>query len=219
MRKTFLPLMLGWAMFLIGGCATERYSGRYSGGSKYTGIGDVKTFRKFYVRNDVAFVMSGGLTRSELHKRMPELFNREPESGDIPIDIVVEKGVPERSGDATPILSGLLLGIIPFWTSEERTDAVNIVVNGDAKMVSQKECHFSYDMKGSIFSPLGWIPYFDKEGYQRNETGMGIITALSYTVRLDIEKDILAKCLAQQLKMDALGMLMTPDVNFDVEME
>ena len=73
--KRVLALMMLWAL-LFCGCTSTRYSGRYGDGTVYRGIGEEKTFRKFYIRKiegEGAFVSA--VSMSQKH---PALFTRSP---------------------------------------------------------------------------------------------------------------------------------------------
>lgn len=210
---------------VICGCASERYAARYGDGVSYRGIGDIKTFRKFYIRNEfkvlmpVAFSSVGcAIKPLEVHKRAPELFSRVPEPGDIPVDVTVTPEVQKHSGEASMLLS-IFLPLLPYWNEQEQSDALELVINGDAKAAPPAVCRFIDNYKCSIFGPLGWIPYLDRDDFQRNETSFGLVEAVSFETKRDVVVDAVVKCIAQQLKTSALDMLTIPDVDFEAEGE
>lgn len=198
------------SLLLLCGCATSRCSGRFGDGSSYAGTGNTRMFRKFHlqkVEGDAASVTAASMSR-----RYPDLFRKSPNPGDIPVDVYVKQGKAETSGSWSFIFASLF-SIIPSWTTVEQNYAIDIVVDGDDKVVPPSSCGYSYDFKLSIMSPLGLIPYGDREGCQRNDFSTGFSTP-------DIAgviEDVMSASIAQQLTRHALDRLTIPDVDFTME--
>ena len=200
------------AALMLCGCTSLRYSGKYGNGTKYAGIGNTRTFRKFYLRKiegDGAFVSS-----VFLNQKYPALFSRQQGRDDVPIDVYARKTSSDDGGGWSFVFA-FLYSIIPSWTWMEDTYSVEISVDGNEKLVPATTCIYNHDFKMSIFSPLGLIPYPDKNGYQRNEHKSGIM-ATSLNIA-DVLTDVMGDCIAQQVTEHALDMLTVPDIDFTAE--
>ena len=196
---------------MICGCASSRSSGRYVDGTVYDGIGDVKTLRRFCIRKlDINEEYKALITSAKIQSIVPELIRARGRDEDIPIDIVVRVGEPEISGQWS-ILFACLYSIIPSWTTTEFDATVEVYFGDDATAISRKECSFEQSFKMSICSPLGWIPYSEKEGFQENETRMGLLQAVSP----EVFSVTVSKCVALQLKKYVEEKLTIPDVVFE----
>ena len=206
MVKRSVALLLLGAMF-FGGCATSRCSGRYGDGTFYAGIGNAKVFRKFYVRKVEGDTTS--VSAASMCNRYPDLFRKSPKPGDIPVDVYVKQGKVETGGEWSFIFA-CLYSIIPSWTTVEQSYAIDLVVDGDERGVPSSSCSYSHDFKLSIMSPLGLIPYGDKEGCQRNDFSVG----LSTPDIAGVIDDVISASIAQQLTKYALDRLTVPDVEF-----
>ena len=209
-----IPFMFMCAALVVSGCTSLRYAGQYGDGTNYSGIGGARTFRKFYLRKiegDGAFVSS-----ASLNQKYPELFNRYQGQGDVPVDVYAKKTNTDDGGGWSFVFA-FLYSIIPSWNWIEQTYTVQISVDGDEKLIPDTVCNYAHDFKISIFSPLGLIPYGDKTGYQRNEHKSGLmVTSVNVSAVLE---DVMAACIAQQLKRYALERLTMPDVQFGIEGE
>ena len=200
-----LPLVLS----LSGGCTSARYSGRYGDGTTYTGIGGARTFRKFYLRKvegDGIFVSSASISM-----RYPDLFRRNLEPGDIPVDVHVRK-INADDGGGWSLVFAFLYSIIPSWTWNEQSYSLEISIDGDSTAVPSATCSYAHDFKMSVLSPFGMLPYGEKSGYQRNEFNSGLME-MSLDVS-DVLEDVMAACIAQQVTRHALERLTIPDVDF-----
>ena len=201
-----VPFVLVGTALMMCGCATSRYSGRYGDGSVYAGIGNSKTFRKFYVRKIEG---DGAVSAASLSKAYPNLFSKVDSKDNIPVDLYIKQGKLETSGEWSFVFA-CLYSIIPTWFSHEQPYTIDFVVADDERLVPQACCCFAHDFKVSIFSPLGLIPYGDKTGYQRNEFTAG----LSTPDIAGVLSDVMGLCVAQQLTKYALDRLTIPDVEF-----
>lgn len=193
------------------GCASSRSSGRYGDGTIYSGIGEVKTLRRFCIRKlDINEEYKALITPAKIQSVVPELIRARGRDDDIPIDIVVRVGESEISGQWS-ILFACLYSIIPSWTTTEFNATVEVYFGDDAQAISKTECRFEQNFKMSICSPLGWIPYSEKEGFQENETKLGLLQAISP----DVFSATVSKCVALQLKKYVEEKLTIPDVIFE----
>ena len=208
MKGCVTLLFLG--VLLICGCMTQRYSGRYGDGTVCVGAGQVKVFRKFYLRKiegDGASVSSASMSN-----KYPNLFRKSQQPHDIPVDLYVKKGKLETSGEWS-IIFACLYSILPFWTSVEQEYTIELVVDGDDKLVPPSACSYAHDMKITIMSPLGLIPYGEKDGYQRNEFSSGF----SNPDVAGVLEEVMGACIAQQLEKYAIDRLAIPDIDFALE--
>lgn len=193
------------------GCASSRSSGRYGDGTVYSGIGEVKTLRRFCIRKlDINEEYKALITPAKIQSVVPELIRARGRDDDIPIDIVVRVGESEISGQWS-ILFACLYSIIPSWTTTEFNATVEVYFGDDVQAISKTECRFEQNFKMSILSPLGWIPYSEKEGFQENETKLGLLQAISP----DVFSATVSKCVALQLKKYVEEKLTIPDVIFE----
>ena len=212
--KIAMPLFCLIAVFTTA-CSTSRSAGRYGDGSVYDGIGDVKTLRRFYIRNfDIDEGCKALISPAKIQSIIPELVRARRREGDIPIDVVVRFGAPEQSGDWS-FCFAFLGSIVPSWVTVESTVCVEVSFGDDNGTVTRQDCQFEQNFKVSVFSPLGWIPYSPKEGFQENETSMGMMQDLSS----DIVAATVSKCIAMQLKGYVVEKLTIPDVEFDFKEE
>ena len=195
------------SVLLFDGCASSRCSGRYGDGTTYAGIGNARVFRRFYVRKVEG--EGASVTSASISNRYPDLFRKSPQPGDIPVDVYVKQGKIETSGEWSFIFA-CLYSIIPSWTTVEQSYAVDLVVDGDDKLVPPSTCGYSHDFKLSIMSPLGLIPYGDKEGCQRNDFSAG----LSTPDIAGVIEDVMSASIVQQLTRHALDKLTVPDIDF-----
>lgn len=208
MRIIMLLVLVG---SIISGCASSRSSGRYGDGTVYSGIGEVKTLRRFCIRKlDINEEYKALITPAKIQSVVPELIRARGRDDDIPIDIVVRVGESEISGQWS-ILFACLYSIIPSWTTTEFNATVEVYFGDDAQAISKTECRFEQNFKMSICSPLGWIPYSEKEGFQENETKLGLLQAISP----DVFSATVSKCVALQLKKYVEEKLTIPDVIFE----
>lgn len=193
------------------GCASSRSSGRYGDGAVYKGIDGIKTFRKFFIRKfEVNEEYKALVSPGKVQSIIPELVRARERNGDIPIDVVIRVGKSEVSGDWS-IVFACLYSIIPSWTTTEFSAVVEVYFKDDVRAFSRKECRFEQNFKLSICSPLGWVPYSAKEGFQENEMKMGLLQAVSP----EVFSKTVSKCIAMQLKQYAEEKLAVPDVDFE----
>jgi hypothetical protein len=177
----------------------------------YAGIGGVKTLRRFCIRKlNINEEYKALITSAKIQSIVPELIRARGRDEDIPIDIVVRVGEPEISGQWS-ILFACLYSIIPSWTTTEFNATVEVYFGDDAQAISRTECRFEQNFKMSILSPLGWIPYSEKEGFQENETKIGLLQVISP----EVFSATVSKCVALQLKKYVEEKLTIPDVIFE----
>ena len=212
--KIAMPLFCLIAVFTTA-CSTSRSAGRYGDGSVYDGIGDVKTLRRFYIRNfDIDEGYKALVSPAKIQPVIPDLVRARGRKTDVPIDVSIRFSSPEQSGDWS-FCFAFLGSIIPSWMTIEYTATVEVSFGDDDGTVTRQECRFERNFKTSVFSPLGWIPYSPKEGFQENETSMGVMQDLSS----DVVATTVSKCIAMQLKGYVVEKLTIPDVEFDFKEE
>ena len=196
---------------IICGCSSSRSAGRYGDGTVYDGIGDVKTLRRFCIRKlDINEEYKALITSAKIESIVPELIRARGRDDDIPIDIVVRVGNSEISGQWSTLFA-CLYGIIPSWKTTEFGAVVEVYFGDEAKALSRTECCFEQNFKTSVFSPLGWIPYSKKDGFQENEMKSGLFQAISP----EVFSLTISKCVALQLKKYVEEKLTIPDVVFE----
>ena len=196
---------------LFCGCMNSRYSGRYEDGTAYRGIGGVKTFRKFYIRSfSVPDGYGAKVSAAKIQEMIPELLHRHARAGDVPIDVTIRPGKIETSGGWTKVFA-MLGGIFPLATTADQDVAVDISIDGMEDSRSAVICHFTYDMKMTVLSPLAAISYSPKDGCQENLMMSGIVTIPDVS---EVFSGTIARGIAVRLRQSALERLTLPDIDF-----
>lgn len=211
MRIAMLLVLLG---FYLCGCSSGRYAGRYGDGVEFNANNLPKTFRKFYMRSihgDGAFVSPVTIS----HK-YPTLFASSIGENSIPIDVYTKK-VKRDDGGHWSLIFAFAYSIIPSWFWTEEVYSIQIIVDGDAKNISESTCVFNHHYKCSVFSPLGLIPYGNKEGFQCNETKVGVLVSVPDVAK--VLEDVMAGAIAQHVSKYAMDKLEVPDIRFDEDVK
>lgn len=193
------------------GCTSIRYSGRYGDGTPYDGIGDANTLRRFYIRTfDVPDGYRAKVSTAKIQEIIPELLSRNARPGDVPVDVSVRPGEVEWSGGWTMVF----LGILPVMYTADQDVMVDVSVAGMKGPAVTTICHFTYDRKMTVFSPLAAIPYSEKDGCQENQMEKKVVLDVS-----ELFSRTIARSIAFHLRQSALERLTLPEIDFDVGQE
>ena len=197
------------------GCMTQRYAGRYGDGTPYDGIGDAKTFRKFYIRSfDIPDGYRARVSPAKIQEIIPELVNSRAVKGDVPIDVTIRPGEVERGGGWTMVFL-FLGGIVPCAFSADQDVVVEVSLDDMRDSCCYATSHFAHDTKQTVLSPLAAFPYSPREGFQENLLDSGILMQDTS----EVFSRTIAFELALVLRRFAIERLAVPDVDFDFEGE
>ena len=211
MTARTLSYMLFVAVVAPCGCMTQRYAGQYDGGMVYEGVGDVKTYRKFYIRFfDLPDGYRARVSAAKIQEIIPELLNRHARPGDIPVDITIRPSDITVSGGWTAVF-GILGGILPVVMTFDQDVCVDIAIPDMKTLNPTVNNHFTYDRKMTVLSPLAAIPYSEKDGFQEHQFENG---AESMVDESEVFSRTIARGIAARLKQAALERLELPNIDF-----
>lgn len=211
MRIVMLLVLLG---FCLCGCSSGRYAGRYGDGVEFNANNLPKTFRKFYLRSihgEGAFISPIAISQ-----KYPMLFSSSLGQNDIPIDVYTKK-IKHDGGGWWSLIFAFAYGVVPSWFWTEDVYSIQIAIDGDMKNIPESTCVFNHHHKVSVCSPLGLIPYGKKDGFQCNETKVGVLVSVPAVAK--VLEDVMAGAIAQHVSKYAMDKLEVPDIRFDEDVK
>jgi hypothetical protein len=219
----------------LAGCISIRRSFRYGDGT--AALGDEvsgRLYSKFYIRS---FRVDTGAWRdmenmTEAERRQTANYNgfvgvehllphmrglvrENAVAGDVPLDVTVKVGEPKIVGAWSIML--IFTCVLPASAQLEFPVEIDIAVGEERQRLPPENCILARDTRLALASPLGLVPFKERQGFQLTELQSRCIYKFIKTEDQFTWGRFLASGIYQILKTHAVDRLQVPDVDFEAK--